>query len=128
MIDYAKDCWLRALASIEAASHLVDIDPDSAASRAYYAAFHAICACFALQNISFTKHAQLRAAVHRDLVKTGKWDGELGRAFDFLADIRDIGDYGGKYHVSKADANSAISRARSILEAVRNQEKDTLGS
>ena len=52
---------------------------DSAASRAYYAAFHAVTALFGLEGRTFAKHSALEAAVHRDLVKTGKWASDLGR-------------------------------------------------
>jgi uncharacterized protein (UPF0332 family) len=63
-------------------------------SRAYYAAFHAATALFALDGRIFTKHAALEAAVHRDLVKDGKWPGELGRDFSFCVELRGVGDYG----------------------------------
>lgn len=94
-------------------------DPDSAASRAYYAAFHAISALFALRDVSFNKQAQLRAAVHRDLIHTRQWPEELGSGFDYLSNLRQTGDYGGKYHVSADDVANAVDVAQQILDAVR---------
>lgn len=49
-------------------------------SRAYYASFHAVSAMFAMQHKNFSKHTAVKAAVHRDLVNTGKWPKELGEA------------------------------------------------
>lgn len=126
MNEFAADCWRRALASLEAAEHLVSIDPDSSASRAYYAAFHAVAAYFASQGTTFAKHAQLRAAVHRDLVKAGVWERDMGSAFDFLAGLRETGDYGGKLHVSAANANAAVVKARRIIEALSELRAEEL--
>ena len=45
-------------------------DPDSAASRSYYAAFHGVTAVLAGRGIEFTKHTAVRAALHRDLIQS----------------------------------------------------------
>lgn len=122
MTEFALDAWRRANATLRAARHLVTIDPDSSASRSYYAAFHAITALFARSGQTFSKHSQLRSAVHRELVKTNNWDQHLGRAFDFLMDLRDAGDYGGVYHVTREDAERATDLATEILENVQKME------
>lgn len=119
MTEFAADAWARALASARTAEQIAESDPDSAASRSYYAAFHAVSALFALREISFTKHAHVRATVHRDLIHTGEWIEHLGFQFDFLWNLRQTGDYGGKYHVSKEDAKAAVKAAHAILDAVR---------
>ena len=127
--DYAKDLWIRAINSLKSAESLLSVSNDDAASRAYYAAFHAISAMFASQNKSFSKHTALRVAVHRDLVNAGKWPKALGEAFDALWELRDIGDYGGKSHVQKEDAEKAIDAARNVLEEIQKSHpqlgKDT---
>ena len=43
-LEYVQALWLRAQESIKGAEVLVDIDPNAAASRSYYAAYHAVCA------------------------------------------------------------------------------------
>lgn len=120
MRDFAIDSWNRALDALRAATHLLSISPDAPASRAYYAAFHAVTAAFALRDQTFSKHAQVRAAVHRDLVKHGLWPVELGQDYDFLLALRETGDYGGRLHVSRSDAEQAISKAKRILDVVRS--------
>jgi hypothetical protein len=93
---------------------------DGAASRAYYAAFHPVSALFALEGRTFSKHAALEAAVHRDLVKTARWPGDLGRDFSFCVELRGIGDYGAEVRVNAQQAADAIASARRILVAVRS--------
>jgi len=61
MRDFARSEWQRAERSLASARQLVASDPDSAASRAYYAAFHALTAAFALRGQTFSKHAAIRA-------------------------------------------------------------------
>ena len=110
--------WQRARGSLRAAKALVDVDADSAVSRAYYAAFHAASAVFLQRGMSFRKHSALEAAIHRDLVKAGHWSAELGAAFKSLVDLRRTGDYGGPAPLTSADARKAVEFAEQILGAV----------
>jgi uncharacterized protein (UPF0332 family) len=118
-LEYALDLWKRAVNALKSAEALLSISSDDAASRAYYAAFHAVSAMFAIDNKSFSKHSAVRTAVHRDLVNTGLWSRELGEAFDALWELRDVGDYGGEEHVQKYDAENAIHAARKILQHIK---------
>jgi len=120
MRDFAAMEWKRARAALAAAEAVVGIDPNSAASRAYYAAFHAVRALFALRGQTFSKHTAVRAAVHRDLVHSGLWGDDLGLAYEFLLDLRETGDYGGHEDVSQSDAATATEKAAMILDAVKN--------
>lgn len=115
----ALDLWGRALRSRETSLRLVGLDPDAAASRAYYAAFYAVSALFALQGKTFTRHSALETAVHGELVKPGTWPAELGAAFSWLVRLRKTGDYGGGMHVSPDEAREAADKALRILQAVR---------
>lgn len=126
MTRYARDCWRRAKAALNSARHLMNMDPDSSASRAYYAAFHAVSALFALEKKSFSKHSQVRAAVHRELVTTGRWDESLGKAYDDLIDLREVGDYGGTIRVTQEQAEQGVDKAARIIEAVRQMAGDRL--
>ena len=70
--DYPRTQWDRAVDAIRDADLLLANGGfDGAASRAYYAAFHAVTALFSLEGRIFTKHSAVEAAVHRDLVKAG---------------------------------------------------------
>ena len=48
MKDFSAVEWQRALRTLASGRQLIKTDPDSAASRAYYAAFHALTSLFAL--------------------------------------------------------------------------------
>lgn len=124
MIVAVKDKWDRARSSLEAARHLVSVDPDSAASRAYYAAFHAISALFLHEGSTFARHTGVETAVHRDLVKPGRWSVALGEHFRKLRSYRAIGDYGALDHVSRPDAQVAVTLAEAILIAVAKEYPD----
>ncbi len=76
-------------------------------------------AVFALEGRIFAKHSALEAAVHRDLVKAGKWSTGLGRDFSFCVELRGVGDYGADVRVDAKQATDAIASAR-ILVAVRD--------
>ena len=44
MNDFVRSQWAKAGRALAAAESIVETDPDSAASRAYYAAFHGVTA------------------------------------------------------------------------------------
>ena len=118
MTSYARDLWVRALDALRSAEVVLPVSADAAASRAYYAAFHAVSALFAIEAKTFRRHSAVEAAVHRQLVQTGRMPGELGGAYSGLVELRRTGDYGGRRHVSAEDARNGIEAARSILAAV----------
>ena len=118
MNKVATDFWERSLDSLRAAKRVVSISPDSAAPSAYYAAFYAVSAHFALGGRTFRKHTALQAAVHRDLVKGEGWPAHLGSAYSRLNELRDVGHYGGAKHVTPEEAERAIEMAGDILQAV----------
>ena len=88
---------------------------------------HAVTALFALRGQSFTRHAALRAAVHKDLVKTGEWSVESGKDYDGLVSLRQAGDYGGLERLKEQDASKAVAAARRILDACQRTNPE-LGS
>ena len=120
----AMDLWKRAKKALGAAQIIVHEDPDSSASRSYYAAFHAVSAYFALMGKTFTKHSALESAVHKELVKSGVWPVEIGKKFSWLVSTRSTGDYGGGMHVTEPDAVTAVENAQQILECVNMLNPD----
>ena len=121
MKEFAGSQWQRARRIIQTASMLVESDPESAASRAYYAAFHALTALFALRGQSFKKHTALRAALHRDLIKSGEWPRERGKDYDLLTELREASDYGEMARIIDQDARRAVEAAQRIIAACQKE-------
>ena len=118
MNDFVRSQWAKASRALAAAEAIVETDPDSAASRAYYAAFHGVTAVLASHGLSFTKHTAVRAALHRDLIQAQLLPTELGRDYDFLLDLRETADYGGVAETTRASAVRAIQKTKAILAAL----------
>ena len=118
MKEFIRSQWTKSMRSIAAAEAILETDPDSAASRADYAAFHGVTAVLAGRGMEFTKHTAVRAALHRDLIQSGAISADLGREYDFLLDLRETADYGGVAEASLASVKKAIEKARTILAAL----------
>ena len=126
MNSEAATMWRRARRALLGAERLVDDDPDGAASRAYYAAFHAVSALFVLRGKSFSRHSAVETAVHRDLVRSGEWSPETGAAYTWLMNARMKGDYGAEAHVTPDEAREALHKARLILREVQRLSPEGL--
>lgn len=118
MSDASAEFWQRSLAKVKSARLVVDSDPDTAAELAYYAAFNAVSALFAHEGRLFSKHSAVQAAVHRDLVRTGRLSEELGDFFSELMEVRQVATYGMDEHITRPSAEEAIRRAVRIQRAI----------
>jgi uncharacterized protein (UPF0332 family) len=86
--------WLKAQDSLSSARREFAAGSYSfAMNRLYYAAFYAVCAVLLERQQSFRKHSGVRAAFHRQLIKTGLLDMKWGRLYDQLFEDRQEGDY-----------------------------------
>jgi uncharacterized protein len=65
----------------------------TAVRNLYYACFYSLTAVLYRLGKSFRKHTAIRAALHRDLIKTGKVDAKWGRFYNRVFDRRQEGDY-----------------------------------
>jgi uncharacterized protein (UPF0332 family) len=114
----ALDLWKRALEALKVADETARLSPDAAASRAYYAAFYAVCALFVAEGRTFKRHSAVEAAVHGELVRQRRWPADLGASFTKLRRLRETGDYGGGQHVTEQEARAAVATAQTITHAV----------
>ena len=62
-------------------------------NRLYSAAFYGVCALLLEREQSFRKHSGVRAAFHRQFIKTGLIEIKWGRLYDQLFEDRQEGDY-----------------------------------
>jgi len=59
-----------------------------AVNRLYYSLFYAVCAALLEQKQTFKKHSGVRAAFHRQFIKSGLLDIKWGKLYDQLFEDR----------------------------------------
>jgi uncharacterized protein (UPF0332 family) len=64
-----------------------------AVNRVYYACFYSASAVLLRRGRTYVRHSAVRAAVHRELVKTGRLDAAWGRFYDLAFGRRGQADY-----------------------------------
>ena len=87
--------WIeKARESMEAAQSEYDSGRYATAVRdLYYACFYSLTAVLLKKGISFKKHTAVKAALHKDLIKTGIVQPEWGKFYNKIFDSRHEGDY-----------------------------------
>jgi uncharacterized protein (UPF0332 family) len=111
--------WRHAQTALRAARENLRIDASTTANRAYYAAFYAVSALLAAEGRTYARHSAVEAAVHRDLVNTGRWSKDLGAAYRELNSLRTAADYDVSSFPTAERAREAVRQAEMIVETVR---------
>jgi uncharacterized protein (UPF0332 family) len=94
--------------------------PSDAASRAYYAAFHAVTALHLSRGNAYTSHGQVIGRFNKDFVKTGILPGTFTRILTRLFEDRQSGDYDVADALSQEDAERDVADAREIVYVIRS--------
>lgn len=94
---------------------------DIAVSRAYYAMFYAAQALLLGEDLSFSKHSAVIAALGQRLVKTGRIDAVYHQYLREAQDQRNIADYGIGPGVEDGIAKEQIEHAVSFLSMAKRQ-------
>lgn len=109
----------RSNASLQASKLLKDAGLlDDSVSRAYYSVFHAASALLLSKGLTFSSHAGVLRSINLQFVKTGELDRSFGKEINWLAELRQVGDYGEIRHVEIEDVNRAIQQAEAFLNQV----------
>ena len=82
-----------------------------AASRAYYAVFHAISALHLASGNSFSSHAQLIGRFNKDFVRAGIFPPSFTRTLTRLFEDRQLGDYDATAEITPEQATRDITEA-----------------
>ncbi len=90
-----------------------------ASNRIYYACFYALSAVLLNQRIQFGKHGSVRAALHQQLVKTGRISRELGRFYDTVFSERQEADYNALAAFDAAIVAQRIESAASFVARMK---------
>ena len=92
-----------------------------AINRAYYAAFYAVKAVLALDNIDFKRHKDVVATFNRDYIASGMYEKEIGRLLSRLQKKRENSDYDDFYIASKEEVEDQIKFAEQIVMSITNK-------
>ena len=110
-----------ATAKLKAADLLLaDGFADDAASRAYYAVFHAVSALHLANGNTFSSHAQLIGRFNKDFVRTGRLPAEFTKIVTRLFQDRQLGEYA-LDSISLEQAAQDIDDARRIIATIDDQ-------
>jgi uncharacterized protein (UPF0332 family) len=90
-----------------------------AASRAYYAAFHAIGAALAAKGLSFSSHAQTIGAFNKEFVKQGTFPPDTAHKIQRIFEDRQTADYDWNIQVDKESAQEDVADAEWLVNACR---------
>lgn len=104
-LEHAAECLSAAESLLASGSY------KSAANRSYYAAFHAMRAVLAYDEIDMKKHSGIIAEFRRLYIKTGIFDTKLSQIISMLFDIRTESDYDDFFIISKEEVAEQLENA-----------------
>jgi hypothetical protein len=89
-----------------------------AASRAYYAAFHAVSAVLLARGQAYSSHAQVLGAFNKELVHGGSFPREFTGILTRPFEDRQAGDYDPTTRLERGDAERDVADAQRIVDAI----------
>jgi hypothetical protein len=90
-----------------------------AMNRIYYSMFYAVQATLVSQDLSFSKHGQVKAYLNRELIKTGIIPISLGRIYNKAFEYRQKFDYVDFAEPDEDLVKSYLKEARVFLDAIK---------
>ena len=90
-----------------------------AVNRAYYACFYSLSAVLLVEGRKYAKHSGVRAALHRDLIRSGRLDSSWGRIYDRVFENRQRGDYQELVVFDVEHANALCEEASGFVAQMR---------
>jgi len=94
-------------------------DLNLAMNRVYYACFYAASAVLLKERLEFARHAGVRAAIHRHLVRPGRVSPEMGTFYDQAFRDRQEADYGSAVQFDPTPVLSCIEEAKQFVSEMR---------
>lgn len=116
MTDHAAALLALARDDLEVARRDLDGFPRHAASRAYYAVFHAVSAALSDSGHPAKSHAGARSMFGEVLVKSGPFDSTDVRTLARLTRLRNDADYHVGRNVSAQAATEAVQDAAQLVD------------
>ena len=92
-------------------------------NRSYYAAFYAVKAVLALEEVDFKRHKDAVAYFNKTYVATDIFPREIGKKLGRLKQERETSDYDDFYIVSKEEVTLQLKNARLFVTEVEKYLK-----
>ena len=97
---------------------------DEAASRAYYAVFHAVQAALLTKGLAFSKHSGVKEGFNQEFIRSGTFPKEFHTMIERLFMDRNIGDYSYDKTVEAEESERDIQDAEKIIKAIADHLKN----
>jgi uncharacterized protein (UPF0332 family) len=97
---------------------------DEAASKAYYAVFHAIQAALLTKGLAFSKHSGVKEGFNREFIHAGTFPKEFHSIIERLFRDRNIGDYSYDKSVDAEESARDVRDAEKMIKAVADHLKN----
>lgn len=105
---------------LETAKELLSLKRYRAAvNRAYYAIFSIVNAVLLTKKIERSKHSGVEAAFIQNFVKTGVFETEYGKTFDYVRKKREESDYSVKIKIDEETAKKIVGDAEKFITRLR---------
>ena len=86
----------------------------------YYSCFYALTAVLVKEGYSFKKHTAVKAALHRDLIRTGVVEQAWGRFYNKVFDSRHEGDYQPLRRFDMEEVKTLLDSGSGFLTTMEN--------
>jgi len=113
---------------LETARELIELSRYRAAiNRAYYAIFSTTNAVLLSKQIERSKHSGVEAAFIRNFIKTGVFELEFGKMFNFIRKKREECDYSSKVRIDKGTAEKIVEDADKFIRRIKQYLSEVEG-
>lgn len=88
----------------------------NAVRNSYFACFHAFAALLFKEGKTFKRHREVRSALHRDYIKTGKIEIAWGKHYDWLFENRHEADYSPLVSFEPDEVDKVIEKSEEFVK------------
>jgi uncharacterized protein (UPF0332 family) len=96
----------------------------AAANRAYYAIFSTTNAVLLTKQIERSKHSGVEGAFIQNFIKTGIFEIEFGRIFNYIRKKREASDYSLRITIDRETAEKIVEDAEKFIKRMKEYLKE----
>ncbi|MEN6319737.1 MAG: HEPN domain-containing protein [Syntrophaceae bacterium] len=100
----------------------------AAVNRAYYALFSITTAVLLTKNLERSKHTGVEAAFNQHFIKTGIFEIEYGKIFNYVRQKREESDYTAKVMIDKETAERIVEDSKRFIQRMKKYLTTTNGT